>query len=263
MTRIALIGNSHLEAYKDALTDLSQTYPQATFHFFGLANPVFFQTDKLGGSALRLAQPLEEVPHQIIAPDGAHPLDLGTFDMSLLVGHGFFLGQFVNVMEQVDVIGFPATDKDLPMVSMDCLKEIMTLRFGHYLKRLKQVFGPLQNAVVLQAPFPVTEITTLDPARKRLHDHPARDAVFDIYQERLHETCWRSGIPFFPVVPEALDVPFFSKNAFGRHLMNTDGGGLNHSDCLHMNRYYAAQTLPVALDGVLPTADETRSQVSG
>ncbi|WP_415922306.1 hypothetical protein [Tateyamaria sp. SN6-1] len=237
--RVGFVGNSHLAAYKDALDDINADFPDRRLQFFGLRNPVFFQSPDLNGTALRLDEPLDDTGHQLINPEGAYPLPLGTFDAVLLTSHPFFFHPFAEEFAKMDRPGGLTTARNNTMVVTRALRNMIRRRARQYAVRLRQFFPVHDNMMVVQAPFPSIDVTALGGAFAYLAGHPAQDALFEDYQSILATVCVRRGLQLKQADPAVLTEPFFTKAKYARSFGEAQDTDIPMSDYIHMNASYA------------------------
>lgn len=241
MRRVAILGNSHLAAFKAAEADIRARFPDLGLRFFGLPNPVLFQSRALDGAALRLAAPAETVADQVIDPTGPEPLDLAPFDMVLLTSHGFYLPHIVKAVHGLRILGADAVTTDVPMVSMACVTDMMRAHVRSYCKRLARFFPPLDTLLVVQGPYPTTQAAEMNALLKYMDRHPARDRLFETFETIVAEQCLAAGLPLLPPSAQLLDKPFFTQAQYARQRDLPAGTAPRLSDYTHVNATYASQ----------------------
>lgn len=240
MTRVALIGNSHLTAFSDAEAQIVAKHPGVELSFFGLDNQLFFKGEARKGKALRVAEPPSQNARQVIDPTGAHPLDFDAFDLVLLTSHGFYLRHLFDALGSFNILGLGALNDHGPLVSQTCLADAMAAHINAYTNRLRRFFPAAENAVVVQMPYPSTEATALSDALAGLHAQPDRMALFEMFNTLVHEHMFTKSLAYLPVPENTLDSPFFTKPALSRKAAMGSEAEPALTDHMHMNADYAA-----------------------
>ncbi|MEL6959197.1 MAG: hypothetical protein AAGL89_09640 [Pseudomonadota bacterium] len=247
--RIALVGNSHLTAFKEAEAQVLAAHPGLELSYFGLPNPIFFQSERMGGTALNLTEPAAVNRAQMIVEKGPHRLDFASFDLVLLTSHGFFLRQVVQALEAVDILGHPRAD-DGPLISLGCAADMAETSMRHYAKRLRRFMPEVDNMAVILAPYPATGAAALDSGLAWLAAHPARDRLFAAWRERLIATCGTRGLHLFEP-PEALLAGAFQTDAaYARATVVSGEDATQLGNHLHMTPAYAAAVMDEVLAAV-------------
>jgi hypothetical protein len=240
MTRVALIGNSHLTAFFEASDTITARHPEVKLFFFGLDNQVFFKAAQLGGDALRVADPVDANTRQVIDPTAENLLNFADFDLVLLTSHGFYLRHLYEALGCFNVLGLGALDAVGPVVSRACLHDAMAAHVNSYTRRLRGFLPAADNAVVVQMPYPSVEAVGLSAALAGMHAQPDRPKLFEMFNTLVAARMFDKGLPYFPVPEDFLDSPFFTKAQFARKTAMPAGQAVGLTDYMHMNADYAA-----------------------
>ncbi|WP_299626519.1 hypothetical protein [uncultured Tateyamaria sp.] len=240
MTRVAIIGNSHLAAFADAAEAIEARYPGVALSFFGLDNQLFFKSDLRKGKALRLADPPSENTRQVIDPKGAHVLDFAAFDLVLLTSHGFYLRHLFEALGSFNLLGLRALNDTGPLVSQACLRDAMAGHINAYTNRLRRFFPAAENMVVVQMPYPSTKAVEVSDALAGLQAQPDRQALFEMFNSGVHEHMFAKSLAYLPVPETAMADPFFSKPDLSRAAEMDPDAEPELTDYMHMNASYAA-----------------------
>ena len=239
MTRVAIIGNSHLTAFYEATEQILALYPTVELFFFGLDNHVFFKADQLKGKALRVAEPPERNRRQVINPKAAHRLNFDDFDLVLLTSHGFYLRHLFGALGSFNVLGLRALDDTGPVVSHACLQDAMATHINTYTSRLRRFLPRADNAVVVQMPYPSIDAAGMSDALAGLQAQPDRAALFEMFNMQIQDQMFAKGLGYFPVPEPFLDSPFFTKAEHARKVAMAADAEIALTDYMHMNAGYA------------------------
>ncbi|MEL7164720.1 MAG: hypothetical protein AAGL96_04540 [Pseudomonadota bacterium] len=245
--RIALVGNSHLAAFKAAEPQILAAHPGLELSYFGLPNPIFFQSGKKNGTALNLRQPPARNRAQMIVEDGPHRLDFAAYDLVLLASHGFFFRHVVEALEGVDILGHPRRNNDGPLISLGCAADLAETSIRHYAKRLHRFMPEVDNMAVILAPHPATSAAPLDRGLAWLAAHPARDRLFAAWRERLIASCGARGLPLFEPPQALMAGPFQTRGEYARATGLAGDEAMHLGNHLHMTSAYAAAVMDEVL----------------
>ena len=238
--RVAFVGNSHLTAFKAAEAEIAARHPGLEIHFFGLPNPVFFRHDALGGAALRVAEPVNENPAQVIDPEGSVALDLGAYDLVLLTSHGFYLRHLWAALGGFNVLGLAPIEPGRASLSQPCLRATIAASTKAYARRLRAFYPALDQMIVVQMPFPSTAAQAMNPALADLAAQPDVAELFTLYQTTVAEATASCELTLYPVPDAVMAAPFFCKADYARATELPVGQMPILSDLGHMNAAYAA-----------------------
>ena len=104
MTRVLIIGSSHVGAYKNAPEQFAAIYPQVELGFFGVRGPLFL-TGKMDKNGV-FTPPLRDDKDRdfVAATNGGHAVDASGYDHILLVGHRFDFNAVAALLEHHDIL---------------------------------------------------------------------------------------------------------------------------------------------------------------
>ncbi len=153
MTRIAILGNSHIAAYKAALPLISNRFPDTEVTLFGVNNADFHAKSIDHSNPLRVRSQQDAQTGGMIDIKGPVELDLSGFDRILLVSHGFYLPSYYSILATHDVLDLSAAGHS-QSISLGCLTKAMQLRTTAYRKKLQRFYKPDSRFVIMQMPFP-------------------------------------------------------------------------------------------------------------
>lgn len=216
MTRVAFIGNSHLTAFKQAQGAIEERFPDLRLSYFGLPNKVFFQSDRLHGSALNLAQPMSAAPDQVIDPDGPERLDVDAFDLVLLTSHSFYLMHTLTSLAGVTVLGQRAPDSARPLVSRACIEDMITTNVAKYALRLRRFFPRCPHMMVVQSAFPSVEGSQHSDVLSDIQQSDDKQKFFEVFTQAVADKCRAEKLLFWPTDPCFTQSPFFSDPELAR-----------------------------------------------
>lgn len=233
MTRIAIIGSSHVAALKLAWDDLQHAYPDLEVDFFSMARGKFEQAylrpDRSFGLPKHLRARLD------LPKNARRLLDLSTFDHVWHVGSWQIRPNgFNQIIQLFNIDGLPATT---------------------HLHWMSQATYRACLDAFVQAALPTTDWHHWDSPKVWYSGFPRRNAhqsTRTLFQEvdlRNHKACWddaealfdthmtAAGITWVPQPKETLDAYGFTMQHFGTDKPDPSGDKV---DIAHMNASFGA-----------------------
>lgn len=245
MTRIAILGNSHIAAYKAALPLIKGKFPNTEVTLFGVNNADFHAKPQGRVNPLRVQSEEDAKSGGMIDVNGPIELDLSEFDHILLVSHGFYLPSYYSILATHDVLDLTPSGHSRS-VSLGCLTKTMQLRTAAYRKKLQQFYKPDSRFMVIQMPFPAQQAVQRLPDIAGIAHQPEADRLMALFNKLVSDEMEQSNINFAPVPARTIAAPFLSHAQYARATDLITKPDV--SDYTHMNAAYALETLTDLLE---------------
>lgn len=249
MTRVLVIGSSHVAAYKNAADAFCAAHPQVELAFFGVRGPLFLTgtTDKKGVFTPGYRDAAEK--KAVTQVNGRASVETGGVDHLLLVGHRFAFVQIASLLEHHDVIEGMRTGR-ADLISETLLSEVIesTTRAA-----VSEAVAGFENAraplTFAPAPYPAESVIErgegyeLARVMAAFWARPDAAWVFDLAMTALKSEMARRGHHFLDQ-PDRLNAgPFATKATFAQRAAAMDSGVLAKTDHRHMNADYGLAML--------------------
>ena len=104
MTRVLIIGSSHLGAYKNAAAEFGTLYNDVHVDFFGVRGPLFL-TGKMNAKGVFTPPCRDEKDRAFVtATNGAITVDASGYDHLVMLGHRFSFNSFAALLGDHDIL---------------------------------------------------------------------------------------------------------------------------------------------------------------
>lgn len=229
MTRVAIIGNSHVGAYLQARDAIEAAFPAVDLSFFALPRHSFSSCSYDADGVLSAQEPpATGLPDQI---------DLSQSDHILMVGHSFAREGLARLVEDFDVLGLTPRGRTRS-VSLALVSEYTDFRVERYCRKLARFLREDPRCVVAPAPFPAADIPDWASEQGGWLDHPDRDRLTAIWSDAVlwHMSPLKYGLMKQP--DHLVAAPGRSPTAFSRAAALPDGQTPTAADFTHMNADY-------------------------
>lgn len=259
MTRVAIIGNSHVGAYMQAHQAITGAFPAVTLSFFALPRHSFASCHYDEAGVLTAQEP---------PVDGFDDrIDLSDQDHILMVGQSFAIDGISRLIGAFDVLGLQAHGR-ARSVSLPLLQAFLDHRVGRFCTRLAGFLRNDPRCVVAPRPFAAADAP--DPARAMAEcaRHPEAARLVGLWSDTVarHMAPLNYGLM---LQPEALQHgPGHSPPHYARaHDLPDlpDGRAPRVADYTHMNAEYGlAHFAAFAKErlGLLPAAPSPSTERS-
>jgi hypothetical protein len=249
MTRVLIIGSSHVAAYKYAADAFRAEFPEVELAYFGVRGPLFL-TGTMDQRGIFTPGCRDEADKEAVrATNGSPVADASGFDHLLLVGHRFAFLNFASLLEHHDVLEGIRTGKR-HLISEAMLTEIIETATEDAVTEAAGGFGPWKKSLTFApAPYPAQSIVergdSFEMARVLglFWARPDAAWIFDLALGALHAAMNKRGYGFLEQ-PAALNAgPFATKPEFAKRAAAMDSGLLGKTDHRHMNADYGLAML--------------------
>jgi hypothetical protein len=245
MIRIAILGNSHISAYKAALPLIKGKFPNTEVTLFGVNNADFHAKSHGAVNLLRVQSKEDAQFGGMIDMNGPIELDLSAFDHILLASHGFYLPSYYSILATHDVLDLTQAGHSRS-ISLGCLTKTMQLRTAAYRKKLQQFYKPDSRFMVMQMPFPAQQVVQRLPDIAGIAHQPDADLLMALFNKIVAAEMEQSNINYAPVPSRVMAAPFLTLARYARATDLTTKP--DASDYTHMNAAYALETLTDLLE---------------
>ena len=241
MTRLLVIGSSHVGALKNAQAQFLAPRPQMTLDFFGLRGPSFLKSRVAEDGVFHPPITTEEDRALILKANGTDQIDTTSYDHVLLIGYRFGFPEVASLLEHHDIQGWEGADRaqtiDLPLAE-DMVDTMIDSSLTEVLEALAPAGRPLTLCL---APYPAKSIASrarkMELARelKAFWTHPAAEPLFQMWHSRLLAKIEAAGHRLLPQPRRTMAGPFATKPKFAKAPENLDGSTMKGTDHRHMN----------------------------
>ncbi len=249
MTRLLIIGSSHVGALKNAEETFLAGRPDLALDFFGLRAPAFLKSRMDAEGVFHPPEQDEDGRDLILKANGALTVATAGYDHVMLIGYRFGFPEVASLLERHDILGLtdaghPATI-DLALVE-DMIDTMISASLGEVLAAL----APANRSLTMcLAPYPSKSIASRAPrmelARELVAfwDHPGANHVFEMWLSRLRSQIEAAGHTLLEQPYRTVAGPFATKPMFARAPDNFDGSAMKGTDHRHMNAEFGLTVL--------------------
>lgn len=241
MTRVLVIGSSHVAAYRAAAGAFLAQHPGIELEFFGVRGPLF-----LGGrvdKACRFRVPLRtDKDREFVArTNGGTGIDTKGADHLLMVGHRFAFPSFPILLDDHDILEGIRTGRPR-LLSEAMLKDTIDTMTGTAVADALRAVARAECPVTFApAPYPATSITdrrdSYGPARtlEAFWARPDAEWVFDLWRGSLRRHFAGSGHHLLEQPDSVTAGPYATRPRYATRaaVLGQDGAGT--PDHRHMN----------------------------
>jgi len=229
MTRVAIIGNSHVGAYLQARDAIEAAFPTVELSFFALPRHSFSSCCYDADGVLSAQEPpASGLPDQI---------DLSTVDRILMVGQSFAREGLARLVRDFDVLGL-APQGRARSVSLALISDYAEFRVDRYCRKLARFLREDPRCVVAPAPFPAVDMPDWACEQAGWLDHPDAEQLTAIWSDTVlwHMSSLKYGLMTQPASLVAASGR--SPAEVARAASLPDGQAPTAADFTHMNADY-------------------------
>lgn len=249
MTRLLVLGSSHVGALKRAEAEFKKRFPTIEIVFFGTPGASFLtgNVDESGVFSPGYGKDGKDRAFARVA-NGQETVDVSGFDATLIVGHRFDFGIVAELLSDHDVLQGVETGKPRQISEgffIECMKDVTQQAVDVVVKRL----GPDRNFTISMAPYPATSIEQRIgslPFAKVVHDfstHPDAPRLFKQWVTHLEGVLNEHGYRLLSQPADTLAGPFTTLAEFAKNPSDGNTGELRKPDHRHMNKDYGLRVL--------------------
>lgn len=249
MIRIAIIGNSHVGALREAKSAIKAAYPTLELSYFALARHRFNAANYGEDGILRADIADESERASVLKINGITSIDLRSFTHILVVGQGFLLKGLYPLIAQHNILGLTETAQ-ARSISLGLLREAAVQRIRGVGNRLAQRFREDPRFVIAQMPYPCAQIDPqIDPGHAATAAHPDAAQLYEIIQSIIAQQMARHPLGYLAAPAPLAAAPFQTKAQYARAYALPSGHVSEQApepgDYTHMNSDYGFELFKV------------------
>ncbi|WP_370402255.1 hypothetical protein [Sulfitobacter sp. JB4-11] len=263
MTRVLIIGSSHIGALKNAEGAFADAHPDITVDFFGMRGPAFLKGQMNAEGVFHPHAKNDADRDLILKANGMAEVATASYDRVVLIGHRFGFNEVAGMLEHHDVLGFDSAGHGQalePGLLEDVIDTMIDVTFPALMAALAPAARPM---IIALAPYPAQSITARAPQMEMARElaafwaHPAADAVFEMWQTALRSRIAAAGHEWLEQPADTVAGPFATEPRFAKAPGNFDGSAMKASDHRHMNAEYGLAVLTALVHRLKTTGAPT------
>lgn len=241
MTRLAIVGSSHVGAIRQAAPRIEALYPGLKIGYFALPGRPFRSMYVDGAGILRFRPETDAEGRAARKVNGAEHLDLGPFDRVWVIGNRFEFGRIMRLFLEHDVLEWPRTGRARTMSeTFGCT--VLETMIDRSCTRIGDRFGSDPRVVLTPAPYlgasARTEGEGFDRWMSKLFDHPNGERLQTLFERTIRDRLKSRGYGFMAQPPGTLAAPFATRAEYLRDARDFQDPGRRLNDLRHMNADY-------------------------
>ena len=241
MTKLAIVGSSHVGAIRQAAPRVLAEYPGLQVGWFALPGAPFrrMQVDGDGVLQFEAANGAEKQTARRV--NGDICLDLKGFDQVWVVGNRFEFGRIMRLFLEHDVLEWPSTGAKCTMSEAFGLRVLNTL-IKRSCDRIKGRFGDDTRVVLTPGPYfsetALTEGVGFDKWMSALFVHPHAAKLEALFEATIRDQLAARGYGFLPQPAETRALRFATKAEYLSDARDFRDLDRKLADLHHMNADY-------------------------
>lgn len=241
MTRLAIVGSSHIGAIRQADDKITLACPNLDVTYFGLPGAPFRRACRGEDGVLRVNATSDAQARMIRRINGVQELDLGPFDHIWVVGFRFGLGKVLRLLKRYDVLEMRRTGRQ-GTVSEAFFWAAVQAETEHICAAIFANYGADTRISISPAPYPAQKASEpgphFEPALTHILHHPERDRIFVGFEDRIARGLAARGYRFQPQPRQTLAAPFATCSEYLRGAVDFRDSSAASTDLRHMNADY-------------------------
>lgn len=241
MTRLAVVGSSHMGTIRQSDARIRAACPGLEIAYFGLPGAPFRRARRDVDGVLRVDAENQAEARMIRRINGADAFDLGPFDHIWIVGFRFGLGTVLALLKRFDVLEMGRTG--LPnTISEAFFWAAMQAEIDRSCDVIAANYGPDQRITISPAPYPAEKAREKGPHHEpplaHVLQHPECDRIFARFEGMIGASLTARGYRFLPQPPATLAAPFATQSAHLLGARDFRDTSVELTDLRHMNAEY-------------------------
>ena len=268
MSKVLIIGSSHVGAYKNAADRFAALYPEVQLDFFGVRGPLFLsgRLDEAG----RFTVPFRDEKDRafVLATNGSVDIATAGYDHLMLVGHRFGFANFAALLRDHDILEGARTGKPR-VISEAMLKDIIETVTEQSVEDAAETFEHFGGALTFaMAPYPASTLVErrdaleLAAVLESFWARPDAAMVHDIWIQHLRGVLSAEGHHLLEQPDVLNDGPYATKPEYASQAAALNDGTLGKKDHRHMNADYGLAMLCAFAETRLGLIPHTGMQTS-
>lgn len=241
MTRLLVLGNSHVGALRMAKDAFRDRHPGVETTFFA-APGAHFLRGRTGADGIWRPHMADDRARDIIMDiNGATECDLSGYDAILIVGHRFGPNLLAEILTGHDVLGLPGRGAEAPegRVSRRFVEQAAEAWIEESTRLVARRLGNAHPFILTDAPHPTDRIGTRGDDYGRLatclQTHPAAGMLMDFWTDRVRAAVTAHGWGFLPQPAVTMSGPAATRPEYAEAAATGHGIPSDLSDHRHMN----------------------------
>ena len=241
MTRLLVLGNSHVGALRMAKEAFCARYPRVETAFFAAPGGHFLRGRTGRNGVWRPYLPDDRARAVVEEINGAAECDLAGYDAILVIGHRFSPHVLTEILLQNEILGLPWRDRGSPegRVSRGFVERTMAAVTEDHVDQIVRRIGTRHPFVLAAAPFPSDRIGTRGDEASLLTEflqrHPATPDLMPLWTGQIAAAAERRGLGFLPQPAGTMSGPAATRAEFAEAAATGDGAEMDFTDHRHMN----------------------------
>lgn len=249
MTRVLIIGSSHVGAYKNAAAAFGALYPDVTLDFFGVRGPLFLSGTMDANGVFTPPWRDDKDRDFVQQTNGTTTADASSCDHLVMLGHRFGFKNYAALLEDHDILEGIRTGRPR-LISEDFLKETIATVTDAAVAEATDAIAPADKpATFIMAPYPAASITergdTYELSRllRLFWARPDAAWVFDMWLTQVNSALTARGHHLL-AQPDTLNAgPYATKPDNANRASALGDGNTLKTDHRHMNADYGLAML--------------------
>lgn len=249
MTRLLIIGSSHVGALKNAESLFLTGRPGIEIDFFGLRAPAFLKSRVDADGVFHPPEQDESGHELILKANGAPTVLTAAYDHVMLIGYRFGFPEVASLLQNHNILGVNPAGHD-GTIDMALVEDMIDAMIDASLREVLEALAPANRSFTLcLAPYPSKGIASRAPkmelARELVAfwDHPGAAQVFEMWLSRVRSRIEAAGHVLLDQPYRTVAGPFATKPMFARAPENFDGSAMKGTDHRHMNADFGLTVL--------------------
>lgn len=241
MTRLLVLGNSHVGALRMAQDAFRTRFPQVDTAFFAAPGGNFLRGRTGRDGVWRPYLPDDNARAVVEEINGAAECDLAGHDAILVIGHRFSPHVLTEILMDHEIIGLPWRETGSPerRVSRGFVERTIAAVTEDHVDQIARRIGTRHPYVLASAPFPSDRIGTrgdeVSLLTEFLQRHPATAELMPLWTDQIAAAAERRGWGFLPQPAGTMSGPAATRAEFAEAAATGDGAEMDFTDHRHMN----------------------------
>lgn len=241
MTRLAIVGSSHVGAIRQCDDYLRKHWPGVQIDYFALPGAPYRRAERTPDGIFH-ARPANPAEAKLIARiNGATEIDLTPHDLIWVTGNRYGLGRVLGLLAKYDILEMPRTGRKA-VISQAFFNAAMRAEIDASCDRIATQFGRDKRLIFTPAPYPAETVREKGPfheaALTHIFTHPERDAIFALYEAKIRDALAARSFGFMAQPPQTLAAPFATKAKYLNDARDFRDPTARLKDARHMNADY-------------------------
>ncbi len=265
MTRLAVIGSSHMGTVRQSDAAIRAACPALEIGYFGMPGAPFQRISVDEAGILRVRADAAEAD-TIRAINGCDHFDLNGYDLIWVIGPRFGLGHILRPLLKLDILELGRTGA-AQSVSWGLYQAHIRAEVDAITASMRAKLGGDARVTLTPAPYPAETARRRGPHHEpplaNILNHPGRDRIFAHYEAEIARSVAAAEFGHLAQPAATRSAPFATDPAYLRGAVDFRDGSAPAKDLRHMNAAYglacfaAFAQLHPALGCSIPTSTDS------